>query len=137
MPTHKVARDASKHAGSRASGERIHVLDPELQVRDGGLKGGSDKDIDLELKDPSGTCEANVEMSSEVFKKHKVTWKIANNCRSERKVKVVFGYSEGSPLEPCTLEATVEQHKKGKIKCTIRKDAIVQAYRYDVVVTVP
>ena len=137
MPTPKVARGASESSGRGESDDPICELDPELEVRDGGLDKGKDKDIDIELKDPSGTCEAVVEHSSEVFTKHKVRWKFVNNCGSDRKVEVAFRYPEGSPLMPCTMETTVKKGKKGEIKCKIREDANFRAYRYDVVVTAP
>ena len=137
MPTHKAAPGASENSGRTESDDLICVIDPELEVRDGGVHRGNDKDIDVELKDPSGPCEYKVDNSSEVFTKHKVRWWITNNCGSDRKVEITFPNPEGSPLEPCTLEATVPKGKKEKIECEIRDDADFRAYGYEIVVTAP
>jgi hypothetical protein len=133
VPPDRVIADASGTAYTDNL-DGLTVLDPQLDVWDGVLKKGLDKDIDVELKMVEGTCKATVgEDPAEVFTKHKVRWMIENNTTVDQMVEVAFNHPEGSPLKPCTTKTPVSGNGgTAEIKCVIRDDADSKTYTYDI-----
>jgi hypothetical protein len=124
--------------GTRREEDGTFVLDPELEVRDGGIDRGHDKDIPVTLTKVNGQCVATLDKPktddpADVFTKHKVKWEIKNRSGADRTVEIVFIGKNGSPLDPtCVTSKPIKKDKTKDIKCEIPDGTAFERFEYEI-----